>query len=67
MAALSIHNKDKFGNIKEVYVYINGRLSYKRWVNGKSMVFNKGEHPYTKKTALSVTQDEDGNIVKTYS
>ena len=70
MGALSVYQmdaKDK-SKIHEVYVWMNGHLLYKKWMKtGESMVFNNGEIPYTRDTLLSITQDENGNIVKTYN
>lgn len=57
MAALSI----KVDN--EVYIYINGKLTMKRWIKAeRSIVFNNNELPYDKNTLRSVTE-ENGVII----
>lgn len=55
---MAIH-KEIIGN--ELYVYINGRLSYKRWLNtGQSVVFDV--MAYDKHTLVSIT--DKGTIKK---
>ena len=40
----------------QLYVYMNGKLTYKRWLaTGQSMVFDK--MAYTKYTLKSITED----------
>lgn len=40
----------------ELFIYINGSLAMKRWIRqGRSMVFNKGELPYTKEMSIKLT------------
>ena len=45
---------------KELYVYMNGKLLYKKWIDtGQSLVFDI--MPYSKHTLVSIT---DNNTVK---
>jgi hypothetical protein len=64
MGAIAIHQmNDKIPHkIHEVYVWMNGKLIYKKWMDTKqSMVFDK--MTYGKDTLVSITDDEDGNVV----
>ena len=55
---MAIH-KEKIG--KELYVYMNGRLLYKRWLEtGQSLVFDI--MPYSKHTLVSI--NDNNNIKK---
>lgn len=42
----------------ELYIYINGKLSFKRWLkHNYSLVFNNSEIPYSKHTLTSITDE----------
>lgn len=50
---MAVHT-ETIGN--ELYVYMNGKLLYKRWLNtGQSLVFDV--RPYDKHTLISITDD----------
>jgi len=41
---------------KELYVYMNGKLLYKRWLDtGQSLIFDV--RPYDKHTLVSITEN----------
>ncbi|QXP59007.1 barstar family protein [Olleya sp. HaHaR_3_96] len=45
----------------ELYLYFNGKLIYKRWLNlGYSKVFDR--FSYGKDTFISITEDKNGNV-----
>ncbi len=45
----------------ELYLYFNGKLIYKRWLNlGYSKVFDR--FAYGKDTFISITEDENGKV-----
>lgn len=45
---------------KELYVYMNGKLLYKKWLEtGQSLVFDV--MPYSKHTLVSITDDINKN------
>lgn len=48
-------------NDNELYLYFNGKLIYKRWLNyGYSKVFDR--MAYGRDTFVSIIEDENGNI-----
>lgn len=56
---MSLRKEIKHDN--ELYLYSNGKLIYKRWLNqGYSKVFDK--MAYGKDTFVSIIEDDDGNI-----
>ena len=66
MGVISIHKMDNKepSKIHEVYVWMNGSLIYKKWIgSNQSMVFDK--MAYGKDTLVSITEDVNGNIIKT--
>ena len=59
----TIHFTKEIKHNNELYLYANGKLIYKRWLNhGYSKVFDR--QVYDKDTFISIVEDEKGNVRK---